>query len=373
MIPIGSSSSRTKGRLVMTVPRSTLQVACCARQSACHAPFRATCCRVTCNARGRAGEWLLRHVQRRVQLTLWLGGREAGAGFAATAADDFPPAVLGLQRLGGEWDDLARRGAREDHVNAAGTSAQLQLGEQCVTVARARRRERRGIDDHQARRHVGKPAAERDHERLEPPRELLGDGPAFRAFDGPEVVIDEENLGVVRRDEQRGGKGGGADHEGQVAGLEAAHRADERAIRFEAPVRGGALRRAQRAMLLAPARERREAQPPGDDAVDVLEQQDFGEEVLLRGALLELAYRLVADLQQVCSRERVLVFLDALQQELLIFLFERARRPPRGPGALLPREAQHGSTCTVTSCSRRSRLSRSSTWSAMACADSTSA
>src|SRR5207245_3073214 len=84
-------------------------------------------------------------------------------------------------------------------------------------------------------------------------------------------------------------------------------------------------------------------------------------------------YALVADLQQVFSRERVLAFLDALQQELLVLLLERARRPPRGPGALLPREAQHGSTCTVTSCSRRSRLSRSSTWSAMACADSTSA
>src|SRR6266567_4177234 len=117
-------------------------------------------------------------------------------------------------------------------------------------------------------------------------------------------------------------------------------------------------------MLLAPARERRESQASGDDAIDMLEQQHFGEEVLLRGALLELAYRLVADLQQVFSCERVLVFLDALQQELLVLLLERARRRPRGPGALLPREAQHGSTCTVTSCSRRSRLSRSSTWSA---------
>jgi hypothetical protein len=90
-------------------------------------------------------------------------------------------------------------------------------------------------------------------------------------------------------------------------------------------------------MLLAPARERGQAQAPGDDAVDVLEQQHFGEEVLPRGALLELAYRLVADLQQFLSRERVLVFLDALQQELLILLLERARRPPRGAGALLPR------------------------------------
>src|SRR2546426_6304324 len=240
-------------------------------------------------------------------------------------------------------------------------------------LPRARRREGGGIDEHQARRHVREPAAEGDDERLEPPGKLLGDGPALGGFDGPEVVIDEEDLGVVRRDEQGGGKRGGADHEGQVARLEAAHGADERAIRFEAPVRGSALRRAQRSMLLAPARERGQSQAPGDDAIDVLEQQHLGEEVLPCGALLELAYRLVADLQQVRSCERVLVLLDALQQELLVLLLERARRPPRGPGALLPREAQHGSTCTVTSCSRRSRLSRSSTWSAMACADSTSA
>src|SRR2546425_1147779 len=172
------------------------------------------------------------------------------------------------------------------------------------------------------------------------PGKLLGDGPALGSFDGSEVVIDEEDLGVVRRDEQGGGKRGGADHEGQVAGLEAAHRAHERAIRFEAPVRRGALRRAQRSMLLAPARERGQSQAPDDDAIDVLEQQHFGEEVLPCGALLELAYRLVADLQQVRSCECVLVLLDALQQELLVLLLERARRPPRGPGALLPRAAQ---------------------------------
>src|SRR5207248_10315015 len=146
-----------------------------------------------------------------------------------------------------------------------------------------------------------------------------------------------------------------------------------RAIGVETPMLRCALRGSQRAVLLAPAGERRQPQPPGDDAVDVLEQQHLGEEVLPRGARLELAYRLVADLQQLLAGERVLVLLDALQQELLVLLLERARRPARGPGARLPRKAQHGSTCTVTSCSRRSRLSRSSTWSAMACADSTSA
>src|SRR6266550_84600 len=253
------------------------------------------------------------------------------------------------------------------------SGASLQLAQQRVAVAGARQRQGGGIDDHQARRHVREPAAEGDDQRLEPAGELLAHGSALRPFDGPEVVIHEEDLGVVGRDEQGGGERGGADHDGQVAGLEAAHRADQRAIRFEPPMRRRALRGAQGAVLLAPARERRQAQPPRDDAVDVLEQQHLGEEVLPRGALLELAHRLVADLQQRFAGEPVLVLLDALQQELLVLLLERARRPPRGTGALLPREAQHGSTCTVTSWSCRSRLSRSSTWSAIACADSTSA
>src|SRR6266571_3646700 len=308
-------------------------------------------------------EWLLRHVQRRVQLTLGLRCRETGARLPPAAAHDLPTTVLGLQRFRGERDHLGCRGAGEDHVHAAGAGATLQLGEQRVAVARTRRREGGGIDDHQARRHVREPAAEGDDQRLEPAGELLGDGPALRPFNGPEIVVYEEDLGVVRRDKQGG----------RVTGLEAAHRAHERAIRLDAPVRRGALRGAQGAVLLAPAGERRQPQPPGDDPVDMLEQQHLGEEVLARGALFELAHRFIADLQQIFAGERVLVLLDALQQELLVFLLERARRPPRGPGALLPREAQHGSTCTVTSWSCRSRLRRSSTWSAIACADSTSA
>jgi len=42
-----------------------------------------------------------------------------------------------------------------------------------------------------------------------------------------------------------------------------------------------ALRFAQRAMLLTPARERRQPQAPRDDAIDMLEQQHFGEQVLV--------------------------------------------------------------------------------------------
>src|SRR5438874_5889576 len=304
----------------------------------------------------RRGEWLLRHVQRRVQLTLRLRRCETGAGLAAAAADDLPAAVLGLQGLRGGAAPPARWRAGEDHVDTAGAGAHLQPCQQGLAVARARRREGGGIDDRQARSHIGEPAAEGDDERLEPAGQLLGDGPALGRLDGAQVVVDQEYLGVVRRDEQRGGERGRADHNGEVAGLEAAHRADERAIRFEAPMRRGALRGAQRAVLLAPAGERRQPQPPGDEAVDVLEQQHLGEEVLPRGVLLELAHRLVADLQQLLAGERVLVLLDPLQQELLVLLLERARWPARGPGARLPREAQHGSTCTVTSWSHAEPL-----------------
>src|SRR5205823_8894221 len=97
----------------------------------------------------RRGEWLLRHVQRRVQLTLRLRRGETGAGLPAAAADDLPAAVLGLQGLGGERDHLARRRAGEDHVDTAGAGAHLQLCEQRLAVARARRHEGGGIDDRQ--------------------------------------------------------------------------------------------------------------------------------------------------------------------------------------------------------------------------------
>ena len=186
-------------------------------------------------------------------------------------------------------------------------------------------------------------------------------------------MIEQEHLGLVRRDEQGRREGGRAEDDRHVAGLEAAHGADERSVRLEAPVGRRALGCAQGAMLLAPARKRRQPQAPDDDAVDVLEQQDFGEEVLPGGALLELPDGFVADLHELLARERILVLLDALEQEFLILLLERPRRPPCDAGAGVPGEAQHGSTCTVTSWSRRSRLRRSSTSSAIAWADSTSA
>src|SRR5712671_3606007 len=108
----------------------------------------------------------------------------------------------------------------------------------------------------------------------------------------------------------------------------------------------------------------------------MLEQQHLGEQVLILGARLQLPHRFVADLQQLRPRHRVFVFLEALQDELLILLLERSGQPPdrRDSGALagaLKGQGQHGSTCTVTSFSCRSFLSRSSTASAIACASAT--
>src|SRR6267143_1749174 len=92
-------------------------------------------------------------------------------------------------------------------------------------------------------------------------------------------------------------------------------------------------------MLLPPAWKRRQTQPLRDDAVHVLEQ---------------------------------------LQEELLILLLQRARRPAHGRNArtglvraLEGKRGQHGSTWNVTTWSARSFFSRSSTASAMACASAT--
>src|SRR5882762_4256045 len=116
-------------------------------------------------------------------------------------------------------------------------------------------------------------------------------------------------------------------------------------------------------MLLAPARERRQAQSPRDDAVHMLEQEHLGEEILILRARLQLAHGFVADLEQLSPRDRVLVLLDPLQDELLVLLFQRARgtRRARRRVALGRGRAQHGSTCTVTALSSSSRLRRSST------------
>src|SRR5439155_1577472 len=117
-----------------------------------------------------------------------------------------------------------------------------------------------------------------------------------------------------------------------------------------------------------PRRHVREPAPEGHDQ----RLEPAGELLADGAALLELPDGFVADLHELLARERILVLLDALEQEFLILLLERPRRPPCDAGAGVPGEAQHGSTCTVTSWSRRSRLRRSSTSSAIAWADSTS-
>src|SRR2546429_124376 len=106
------------------------------RQSACRGSLRVTWRPATCNVWAGLAGWSLRHVQRRVQLTLGLGRREAGARLGTTAPHDLPAAVLRLQRLRGEWDDLAGRGAGQDHVHAARAGAGLEFRQQPVAVAR---------------------------------------------------------------------------------------------------------------------------------------------------------------------------------------------------------------------------------------------
>src|SRR5204863_148038 len=156
---------------------------------------------------GRVGLGSLRHVYRRVELTLGLRGGEAGTRLGAAASDDFPPAVLRLQRLRRERNDLRGAGTREDDVHAAGAGARPQRGEQL-------------------------------------------------------------------------------------------------------------------AVLLTPPRERQQAQASRDDAVHVFEQQHLGEQVLSCRARLQLAHRLVADLEQLLAAQGVLVLLDPLQQELVVLLLE---------------------------------------------------
>src|SRR3990172_2900269 len=127
-------------------------------------------------------------------------------------------------------------------------------------------------------------------------------------------------------------------------------------------------------MWRAPAGERRQSQPPLNDAIAVLEQQHFGEQILVTAAVLQLAHRLVADREQILARQPVFVLIDALENELLVFLAQWWPGPGRAMrrgGAPVGERVYHGSTCTVTSARFKSCLSRASTWSAIACAAAT--
>src|SRR5690349_14658718 len=100
IMPIGSSS-RTRGRLVMSEPVARYRTHYAKAKTM---PIVASCNLASCNVlRGRAGlEGLFRHVHRRVLLTLRFRGREAGAGLSAATAGDLPAVVVRLQCLGRE-------------------------------------------------------------------------------------------------------------------------------------------------------------------------------------------------------------------------------------------------------------------------------
>src|SRR5206468_1449372 len=140
MIPIGSWSSRTKGRLVMERAFPVVGY-CVAGQNPCRTPHPATPYPTTGNGNGRVGLGSLRHVYGRVELTLRLRGGEAGTRLGAAASDDFPRAVLRLQRLRLERNDVRGAGTREDDVHAAGAVARLRAGPMAV---RSHRRPRPG-------------------------------------------------------------------------------------------------------------------------------------------------------------------------------------------------------------------------------------
>ena len=169
---------------------------------------------------------------------------------------------------------------------------------------------------------------------------------------------------------------GAEDHDGVVR-FHPRSPGNDRMRAVESPVRRLPLRFAQGPVFLPPPRERRQPQPLCDNTIDVLEQQHLGEQVLILRGCVQLAHGLIADLQQLGARHGVLVLLESLQDELLIFLLERAGRPAHRrharllAGALEGKGSQHGSTCTVTSSSSSSFLSFSSTASAMACAAAT--
>src|SRR5213083_3071961 len=141
MMPIGSSS-RTTGRLVITVARSRA-LRCTSKEPAMRVLIQPSVLQ-RLNGAGRCGgpaPWSLRHARRRVELTLRLHCDEARSGFGASPASDPPAAVLALERFGPERDDLARRRDRQDDVHPAGTGAGLELRDERAAVRGARRSE----------------------------------------------------------------------------------------------------------------------------------------------------------------------------------------------------------------------------------------
>src|SRR5438876_3147680 len=119
-------------------------------------PCGPSCNVASCNVlQGRAwAEWLIRHVQRRVEVTLGLGGEEPRARAGPPAPRDLPAGVRRLERFRGERDHFASRRGRQDEVDAARSGPRLQFGQDRAAILRSRRGQGRGIDDHEAGRDV---------------------------------------------------------------------------------------------------------------------------------------------------------------------------------------------------------------------------
>ena len=129
------------------------------------------------------------------------------------------------------------------------------------------------------------------------------------------------------------GFGSAPDHHRPVALLQSRENRGDGGVPLQSPMGRRLLRLADLGVLLTPAFERGEPEPLPDDVVHGLLHDDFGEEVLAFGGILDLEGGVVAEPKQLVPRERVLVVLDPLEDVLLVVLFGGEHRPgPAGPG-----------------------------------------
>src|SRR5215510_12471036 len=123
--------------------------------------------------------------------------------FRAATSLDLPAAIQSLQRLRCERDHPARFGRRrQDHVDAAGGRADLDVRKQRGPLLGAQLTEASRRYHDQRWREIGEPAPEVDHERLKgTAAELLGDRAAFRRLDSSQVLIEEKHVRVMSGEE----------------------------------------------------------------------------------------------------------------------------------------------------------------------------
>src|SRR5262249_4602660 len=171
-----------------------------------------------------------------------------------------------LQRLRREGDDLAvLGGGGKDDVDATRRGAYLEVRDQRRALLGPELCEAARRNRHEGWGQVGKPASEIDDERLKRAGELLRDRAPLGRLDRAQVLIQQEAFRVVRRQEQRLAQSPGAEDDDDVTRFHARRPGDERVAAIESPVGRFALRLAQGAVLLTPARERGQPQPPRDD------------------------------------------------------------------------------------------------------------